>query len=310
MNDIEVELYDVNYIPDYVEAEEQRQANEAIRQENEQDRIALYNDLEYKKETDYWRGEKGDRGESGVGLVATVTLVDGQNVIDKTYAEMIEVLETGRSVVVKFHSDFGDDTYYTLEGYYDPEFYTNGSLVFSVSPDETSKRTLTVTSQNNVNIDDSGYVVVTTLSNSDGAIPTCKAVKKALPTDATSSKAGIIKPSTNYGLQMSSEYLQGYTMDATGYGNADNALIVCKGTLENVLTAKGYETETNAKNDYAHTLTLSQNTTTGDLTVGINNYNGTTLDYGTVEGIATRDYVDDLVGDIGTALDLIQGEVI
>ena len=56
------------------------------------------------------------------------------------------------------------------------------------------------------------------------------------------------------------------------------------------------------KTDYAHTLTLSQNVTTGDLTVGISNYNGTTLDYGTVEGIATRTYVDDLVGDIDTIL--------
>ena len=35
MNDIEVEVYDVNYIPDYVEHEEQRQANELIRIANE-----------------------------------------------------------------------------------------------------------------------------------------------------------------------------------------------------------------------------------------------------------------------------------
>ena len=59
------------------------------------------------------------------------------------------------------------------------------------------------------------------------------------------------------------------------------------------------------KTDYAHTLTLSQNLTTGDLTVGINNYNGTSLDYGTVEGIATRDYVDSLVGDLETILETL-----
>ena len=35
-----------------------------------------------------------------------------------------------------------------------------------------------------------------------------------------------------------------------------------------------------------------------------------TLDYGTVEGIATRGYVDSLVGDINTALDTINGEIV
>ena len=38
MNDIEVTVYDVNYIPDYVEHEEQRQANELIRIANENTR--------------------------------------------------------------------------------------------------------------------------------------------------------------------------------------------------------------------------------------------------------------------------------
>lgn len=40
MNDIEVTVYDVNYLPDYVEAEEERQANEAIRISNENTRIS------------------------------------------------------------------------------------------------------------------------------------------------------------------------------------------------------------------------------------------------------------------------------
>ena len=38
MNDIEVTVYDVNYLPDYVEAEEERQANELIRIANENTR--------------------------------------------------------------------------------------------------------------------------------------------------------------------------------------------------------------------------------------------------------------------------------
>ena len=86
MNDIEVSLqdtqnistqvYDINYIPDYVKAEQERRENEVIRQANELLRIALYEDLEYKKDTDYWRGtgiasiEKTDTE----GLVDTYTI--------------------------------------------------------------------------------------------------------------------------------------------------------------------------------------------------------------------------------------------
>ena len=40
MNDIEVTVYDVNYLPDYVEAEEERQANELVRIANETTRQA------------------------------------------------------------------------------------------------------------------------------------------------------------------------------------------------------------------------------------------------------------------------------
>jgi len=68
---------DINYIPGYVIAEEERRANEIIRISNEQDRIALYNDLEYKKETDYWRGEKGDDGDAGDIIEAGATVDSG-----------------------------------------------------------------------------------------------------------------------------------------------------------------------------------------------------------------------------------------
>lgn len=74
--DISTQVYDINYIPDYVKAEQERRENEVIRQANELLRIALYEDLEYKKDTDYWRGtgiasiEKTDTE----GLVDTYTI--------------------------------------------------------------------------------------------------------------------------------------------------------------------------------------------------------------------------------------------
>ena len=58
-------LPDINYIPGYKAAEEERRRNEEIRQSNEADRIALYEDLEYKVETDYYKGDKGDKGDTG-----------------------------------------------------------------------------------------------------------------------------------------------------------------------------------------------------------------------------------------------------
>ena len=91
MNDIEVSLqdtqdistqvYDINYIPDYVRAEQERRENEIQRQANELLRIALYEDLEYKKDTDYWRGigisDIEKTSTSGLVDTYTITYTDG-----------------------------------------------------------------------------------------------------------------------------------------------------------------------------------------------------------------------------------------
>ena len=79
--DISTQVYDINYIPDYVKAEQERRENEIQRQANELLRIALYDELEYKKDTDYWRGIGIDDIEktstSGLVDTYTITYTDG-----------------------------------------------------------------------------------------------------------------------------------------------------------------------------------------------------------------------------------------
>lgn len=276
MNDIEVELYDINYIPDYVEAEEERQANEAIRQANEQNRIALYDDLENKKETDYWKGDKGDKGDPGEFITATITYDSQYNPsLDMTFAEIYAAIQNNQEVRLY---DSGDEIFYFVTSYYSEQIeFTNvndnGIIVIVLHDDNSlSSRQL--------------YKIATVNSSSTNEqIPTAKAVYTAI---------------NNQRLETTDNKVTSITSSST---NTQYPSAKAVYTATNAIT-------TDTKNNYAHTLTLSQNLTTGDLTVGISNYNGTTLDYGTVEGIATRDYVDDLVGDIGTALDEIQGEVI
>lgn len=56
---------------------------------------------------------------------------------------------------------------------------------------------------------------------------------------ATSSVGGVIKISNNLGSDISSEgVIRGYTKTYSGYTSMDNAGIISKGTLENVLNAK------------------------------------------------------------------------
>jgi hypothetical protein len=66
------------------------------------------------------------------------------------------------------------------------------------------------------------------------------------------------------------------------------------------------------KTNYAHTLTLGYTASTQELAIGIADYNGNVLDTGIADltDLARKSYVDGLIGDIDTALDLLNGEVI
>ena len=73
MNDtIEVKLYDIDYIPSYKIAEEDRKANEVERIANEEERISnekervtYFEELKVKAESGELKGDKGDKGDRG-----------------------------------------------------------------------------------------------------------------------------------------------------------------------------------------------------------------------------------------------------
>ena len=72
---IDVQVPDINYIPAYKVAEEQRRSNELERIANENEREAYYEDMIEKVENDYFKGEKGDKGDKGdIGLSNTLTI--------------------------------------------------------------------------------------------------------------------------------------------------------------------------------------------------------------------------------------------
>jgi hypothetical protein len=329
MNDLEVTLeqntdfqttvYDINYLPDYVKAEEERRANETIRISNEQNRqanellrVALYNDLEEKKEQDYWRGNgivsTTKTGTSGLVDTYTITYDDGET--DTFTVTNGQDGQDGRD------GDPGQD------GQDGQDATINGV------------NTLTIQEGQNITITQSGSTMTISSTGGSGTSDyddlTNKPSINSITLSGNKSLSDLgIQPSGNY--VTNTDYAGGSTggvikvgnqvsltngvitankVSYSTYSSAGDNMFIGKGTLENVITGKSLVDSSNVQSNYAHTIILSQNTTTGDLTVGIANYNGTTLDYGTIEGVATRDYVDSLVGDINTALDTINGEVV
>lgn len=72
---INTKVNDLNYIPGYKIAEEQRRLNEAERITNENERETYYEDFQSKVDSGYFKGQKGDKGEKGdIGLSNTLVI--------------------------------------------------------------------------------------------------------------------------------------------------------------------------------------------------------------------------------------------
>lgn len=135
---------------------------------------------------------------------------------------------------------------------------------------------------------------------------------------ATPSKAGVIKSGYN-GLQVDSTNGKTYcdTYTYANYGNVENQRFISKGTLENVITGKGLVSNT----DYATGSTAGVIRATTSYRLGVSNgalyaekvpYN----DYGNMwdNAFISKGTLDNVltatIGDIGSVLDAINGEVI
>ena len=106
---------------------------------------------------------------------------------------------------------------------------------------------------------------------------------KVSPTDyAQTNKGGTVKISSTYGTTQDSGILYALTKTYEQYNSGANGMFIGKGTLENVITGKGLVSNTIIKN--------VNSTTAGD--------------------VYDVRYINSLIGDISSAIDLINGEVI
>ena len=170
-----VNLPPINYIPGYKIAEEERRANEVVRQENETQRIALYEDMEYKLETGYFdgadgvsleyvwdgtslgikrddeqdytyvdlkgaKGDTGDKGDKGDKGDTGATGQNGRGIVSITVDSTV-----GRAVIYKIlYTDNTTSTFTVYNGANGQDGYSPSASVSKVS----DTATITITDKN------------------------------------------------------------------------------------------------------------------------------------------------------------------
>ena len=302
MNDIEVTVYDVNYLPDYVEAEEERQANELIRIANENTRQtneATRQSNETSRETNETSRASAESGRvtAEQGRVSAEAIrvsnenarIAAEEARETVINSLADVATSGKS------SDLTNDAGFIDKSVNDLTYYT-------LATDTGSTIDLSINS--------STYVVTLALKNAAGTTISSDTIDLPLESvvvsgsyDSTNKKV-VLTLQNGSTIEFSvADLVAGLQSEITSNNKLSSDLVDDTNHSHKFVTATQKTIIDSVKTDYAHTLTLSQNVTTGDLTVGISNYNGTTLDYGTVEGIATRAYVDSVVGDIESILE-------
>ena len=228
-NTISANVPNINYIPGYKIAEEERRANEAVRQTNEASRITLYNDMESKLANNYFNGATFIPSVSESGEISwtndkeldnpTTRNIKGPKGDPGDKGDKGDKGDPGAikfSVVESLPATGADDTIYlvpitpdTSGNNYAEYIYINGAweLLGKIG----------------VQVDLTNYV-----TNTDYA---------------TTSVGGVIKTSGSYGNELSSGVLRGTTRTYPQYTNDGNGTMISKGTLENVITGKDLTTK-------------------------------------------------------------------
>lgn len=274
--EIRATVPDINYIPAYKVAEEQRRANENERIANENERIELYEDMIQKVENDYFKGEKGDTGERGPqGEAYEITEEDYEEIENQVKTDIQPILEevkdnseTAISIAKGANQSLTYQDYsemVTIFNSLDKDKYKVGQNILIV--------TLNVPDLWISAIEETAFPYM--YSNDDifiselqatGRVQVGHYILSALETQkvdlteyvkntdyATTSKAGLIKLYSNYGTSVvNGELLACQTKTYAQYKIISPNLFVGKGTLENIFDAR-FVTLTQAEYDALET---------------------------------------------------------
>jgi len=248
---------DINYIPGYQVAEEERRANEVIRQSNEQNRIALYEDMENKLATGYfdgvglnydWEGTslgvkredeseysytdlKGDTGNDGVSPSASVSRGTGSATITVTDA-------SGTTTAVIYDGEKGE------KGDKGDPGEVN-IIVVEELPETGVEDTIYLVPLAEPDVQGNNYAEYIYINGAWELLG-----KVGIATDLTDyvkntdyaslSKAGVVKTNSYSGFNVNNA--GSALCDSVTYSQYEgriNDSFISKGTLENVITGKG-----------------------------------------------------------------------
>ena len=123
---------------------------------------------------------------------------------------------------------------------------------------------------------------------------------------ATGSTGGVIKTNSQYGTGMDSGYLRGASCTYQAYQERTGDMFITKTTLNNVINGKGL-IEKNVNDLSNYTTTTDMNALLGNKLDTSKVVNATSTTAGETYDVR---YINGLIGDINSALDTINGEVI
>lgn len=272
-------------------------------------------DLQDKLDSGYFKGDKGDKGDTGnpgqdakINGVNTITITAGENITLNQSGSTLEISATGGGT--SDYTDLSNKPKINNVELSGNKTTSDLGLFSGNYNDLTNKPTIpTVPTNVSAFTNDAGYLTQhQDLSN------------YVQNTDyASANVGGVIKTSSTYGTTQDSGILYALTKTHEQYNSGANGMFIGKGTLENVITGKGLVSNTNyATSDTAGVIKSSTSlgtdvsSSSGKLRAVVIQYNDyinyddrAFVSKGTLDNVLTA-----VVGDISSAIDLINGEVI